>query len=175
MSHIYAMAELAAGLRERNKREKLQRIKAGGARALRQAGIRGHDRPAVICERAGIGTGTLFLLRARQARAPVPDVRRGRAPHLRRGRAAGAREPDLCGQLMAIFGRFIAYYARDPATRRRFRRAVLPRARRPSHGPARSSSAHVADLVAAAQARGELRRDVPPLLTASALFAHYTY
>jgi hypothetical protein len=35
--------------------------------------------------------------------------------------------------------------------------------------------AHVADLVAKAQARGALRADVAPMLVANALFAHYGY
>ena len=54
------LAEKPEGLRERNKREKLVRIRAA-ARAL--FAKRGFEATTAreICERAGIGTGTLFL------------------------------------------------------------------------------------------------------------------
>jgi TetR/AcrR family transcriptional regulator, cholesterol catabolism regulator len=170
------MAELATGLRERNKREKLTRIKTAARTLFAKQGFEATT-GRQICARAGIGTGTLFLY-VRDKRELLfltfeEDARRIFAE----GRAAGAREPDLCGQLMAIFGRFIAYYARDPGHAKALLQELFFR----EHDPERMGrltlefGAHVADLVAAAQARGELRSDVPPLLTASALFAHYTY
>jgi AcrR family transcriptional regulator len=170
------MAELAVGRREHNKREKLARIKAAARSLFARQGFEATT-AREICERAEIGTGTLFLY-VRDKRELLfltfeEDARRIFAE----GRAAGARETDLCAQLMAVFGRFIAYYARDPAHAKALLQELFFR----EHDPDRMGrltlefGAHVADLVAAAQARGELRADVSPFLVSSALFAHYTY
>jgi TetR/AcrR family transcriptional regulator, cholesterol catabolism regulator len=168
--------DAAQGLRERNKREKLARIRAA-ARAL--FAKRGFEATTAreICERAGIGTGTLFLY-VRDKRELLfltfeEDARRVFAE----GSAAAAKERDLVEQLMALFGRFIAYYARD----RGHSRALLQELFFREHDPERMGrltlefGTHVAGLVAKAQARGELRADVAPTLAASALFAHYAY
>jgi AcrR family transcriptional regulator len=170
------MAELAVGRREHNKREKLARIKAAARSLFARQGFEATT-AREICERAGIGTGTLFLY-VRDKRELLfltfeEDARRIFAE----GRAAGARESDLCAQLMAIFSRFIAYYARDPAHAKALLQELFFR----EHDPDRMGrltlefGAHVAELVVAAQARGELRGDVSPLLASSALFAQYTY
>jgi len=168
--------EVAEGLRERNKREKLTRIRAA-ARAL--FAKRGFEATTArdVCERAGIGTGTLFLY-VRDKRELLfltfeEDARRIFAE----GSAAAAKERDLVDQLMAIFGRFIAYYARDPAHAKALVQELFFR----EHDPERMGrltlefGAHVAELVARAQSRGELRADLAPMLAANALFAHYAY
>jgi AcrR family transcriptional regulator len=170
------VAEIAPGLRERNKREKLARIRAA-ARAL--FAKRGFEATTAreICERAGIGTGTLFLY-VRDKRDLLfltfeEDARR----IFKEGSAAAARERDFVAQLMALFGRFIAYYARDPAHAKALVQELFFR----EHDSERMGrltlefGAHVADLVAKAQARGALRADVRPMLIANALFAHYGY
>jgi TetR/AcrR family transcriptional regulator, cholesterol catabolism regulator len=170
------MAELAVGRREHNKREKLARIRAAARSLFARRGFEATT-AREICERAGIGTGTLFLY-VRDKRELLfltfeEDARRIFAE----ARAAGARETDLCEKLMAIFSRFIDYYARDPAHAKALLQELFFR----EHDPDRMGrltlefGAHVAELVARAQARGELRADVSPFLTASALFAHYTY
>jgi AcrR family transcriptional regulator len=168
--------EVAQGLREKNKRDKLRRIR-NAARAL--FAERGFEATTAreICERAGIGTGTLFLY-VRDKRELLfltfeEDARRIFAD----ARAAAARETDFVAQLMAYFGRFIAYYARDAAHAKSLVQELFFR----EHDPERMGrltleyGAHVADLVAKAQARGELRADVHALLVANALFAHYAY
>src|SRR5262245_26356946 len=158
------MAELAVGKRERNKREKRARIVAAARTLFARQGFEATT-GRQICERAGIGTGTLFLY-VRDKRELLfltfeEDARRIFAE----GRAASARETALCPQLMAVFGRFIAYYARDPAHAKDLLQELFFR----EHDPERMGrltlefGAHVAELVAAAQARGELRPDVSPL------------
>ena len=170
------MPEVAQGLRERNKREKLTRIRAAARALFAKHGFEATT-AREICERAGIGTGTLFLY-VRDKRELLfltfeEDARRMFAE----GAAAAARESDLVDQLMALFGRFFAYYARDRAHSKALLQELFFR----EHDPERMGrltlefGAHVADLVAQAQARGELRADVPPLLAANALFAHYAY
>jgi AcrR family transcriptional regulator len=168
--------EVAQGLREKNKRDKLRRIR-NAARAL--FAERGFEATTAreICERAGIGTGTLFLY-VRDKRELLfltfeEDARRIFAD----ARAAAARETDFVAQLMAYFGRFIAYYARDAAHAKSLVQELFFR----EHDPERLGrltlefGAHLADLVAQAQARGALRGDVAPMPAANALFAHYGY
>jgi TetR/AcrR family transcriptional regulator, cholesterol catabolism regulator len=168
--------EVAQGLRERNKQDKLRRIR-NAARAL--FAERGFEASTAreICERAGIGTGTLFLY-VRDKRDLLfltfeEDARRIFAD----ARASAARETDFVAQLMAYFGRFIAYYARDAAHAKSLVQELFFR----EHDPERLGrltleyGAHLADLVAQAQARGALRGDVAPMQVANALFAHYSY
>jgi len=170
------MPEPAAGLRERNKREKLARIRAAARTLFRKHGFEATT-AREICERAGIGVGTLFLY-VRDKRELLfltfeEDARRIFAE----GRSAAAGERQLIDQLMALFGRFIAYYARDVAHAKELVREIFFRAHDPA-GIGRLTlefGAHVADLVAKAQARGELRPDVAPAVAGSALFAHYAY
>ncbi|HTO08888.1 MAG TPA: helix-turn-helix domain-containing protein [Myxococcota bacterium] len=170
------MPEVAQGLRERNKAEKLLRIR-NAARAL--FARRGFEATTAreICERAGIGTGTLFLY-VRDKRELLfltfeEDARRIFAE----ARAAAARESDFLAQLMAYFGRFIAFYARDAAHAKSLVQELFFR----EHDPERLGrltlefGAHLAELVAQAQARGALRADVAPMPVAQALFAHYGY
>jgi AcrR family transcriptional regulator len=168
--------EVAQGLRERNKREKLTRIRAAARALFAKHGFEATT-AREICERAGIGTGTLFLY-VRDKRELLfltfeEDARRIFAE----GSAAAARKRDLVEQLMAIFGRFIDYYARDRAHARALLQELFFR----EHDPERMGrltlefGAHVADLVAKAQARGELRADLGSMLVANTLFAHYAY
>jgi len=168
--------ERATGLRERNKRQKLERITAAARALFRSQGFE-ETTAREICERAGIGTGTLFLY-VRDKRQLLfltfeADARRLFAE----GVAAAASADGLVAQLMGLFGRFTAYYARDPALSKAIVQELFFR----THDPGglgrltREFAEHVADLVAAAQARGEVRADLTPARAAMALFAHYTY
>jgi AcrR family transcriptional regulator len=168
--------EVAEGLREKHKREKLMRIRNAARALFAQRGFEATT-AREICERAGIGTGTLFLY-VRDKRDLLfltfeEDARRIFAE----ARAAAARETDFVAQLMAYFGRFIAYYARDATHAKSLVQELFFRV----HDAERMGrltlefGAHVAELVAQAQARGALRGDLAPMLVANALFAHYGY
>jgi TetR/AcrR family transcriptional regulator, cholesterol catabolism regulator len=168
--------EVAQGLREKNKRDKLLRIRNAARTLFAERGFEATT-AREICERAGIGTGTLFLY-VRDKRELLfltfeEDARRIFAE----ARAAAARETDFLAQLMTYFRRFIAYYARDAAHAKSLVQELFFR----EHDPERLGrltlefGAHLADLVAQAQARGALRGDVAPMLVANALFAHYGY
>lgn len=78
---------------------------------------------------------------------------------------------------MGLFGRFLDFYARDPALSAALLRELFFRPYEPEELGAltREYGALVGDFVAAAQGRGELRDDVPVAVAASALFAHYAY
>lgn len=170
------MSEPALGLRERNKREKLARITAA-ARALFHA--KGFDATTAreICERAGIGTGTLFLY-VRDKRELLflcfeADARRLFAE----GRMEALRREGLVEQLLCLFRCFLDYYAGNPALSKAIVRELFFRPHEPG-GIGRLSgeyAAHVVELVSAAQARGELRADVEPQTAAMACYAHYTF
>jgi len=170
------MPEATFGLRERNKREKLARITAAARELFRTQGFE-QTTAREICERAGVGTGTLFLY-VRDKRELLfltfeADARRLFAA----GKAEAATTRGLVEQLMCLFGRFTAYYAKDRVLSKAIVQELFFRA----HDPGglgrltREFAEHVADLVEAAQARGEIRTDLTPARTAMALFAHYAY
>jgi len=170
------MPEAATGLRARNKREKLERITAAARQLFRARGFEAST-AREICERAGIGTGTLFLY-VKDKRELLflcfeADARRLFAE----GKRDAAGESGLVAQLMCLFGRFTRYYAGDPELSRAIVQELFFR----THDPGglgrltREFAEHVAELVAAAQARGEIRADLAPARAAMSLFAHYAY
>ncbi len=130
------MPEAAVGLRERNKREKLERITASARELFRSKGF-DETTAREICERARIGTGTLFLY-VRDKRELLflcfeADARRLFAE----GRAEAVRTVGLVPQLMCLFRRFIGVLRRRPRALEGDRsRALLPTARTRRHRPA---------------------------------------
>lgn len=170
------MPEAAPGLRERNKREKLARINAAAGELFREKGFE-QATAREICERAGIGTGTLFLY-VRDKRELLflcfeADARQLFAD----GKSEAARTSGLVSQLMCLFGRFIDYYRSDPALSRAIVQELFFR----PHDPegigrlTREFADQVAELVASAQTRGEIRNDLTPARAAMSLYAHYAY
>ena len=170
------MPEVAHGLREKNKRDKLLRIRNAARALFAQRGFEATT-AREICERAGIGTGTLFLYVRDKRELLFLTFEEDAQRIFAEARAAAARETDFVGQLMAYFGRFIAYYARDTQHAKSLVQELFFR----EHDPERLGrltleyGAHLADLVAEAQSRGALRGDVAPMQVANALFAHYGY
>lgn len=170
------MTELAPGLRERNKREKLARITAAARDLFRAQGFEATT-AREICERAGIGTGTLFLYVRDKRELLFLSFEADAQRLFAEGKAEAARTSGLVDQLMCLFGRFIAYYARDLALSKAIVQELFFRTHETGGlgRLTREFSEHVSDLVAAAQARGEVRNDLTPARAAMALFAHYSY
>lgn len=170
------MPEAAIGLRERNKREKLARITAAARQLFRAKGFEATT-AREICERAGIGTGTLFLYVRDKRELLFLSFEADARQLFAEGKATAAETSGLVAQLMCLFGRFTEYYARDRALSKAIVQELFFR----THDPGglgrltREFAEHVADLVAAAQARGEVRADLAPGRAAMALFAHYAY
>ncbi|HTO52630.1 MAG TPA: helix-turn-helix domain-containing protein [Myxococcota bacterium] len=168
--------EKAEGLRERNKREKLLRIRNAARALFARQGFEATT-ARQICERAGIGAGTLFLYVRDKRELLFLTFEEDARAIFAEARAAAAAESDFVAQLMAYFGRFIAYYARDARHAKSLVQELFFR----EHDPERLGrltleyAAHLAELVTRAQARGVLRADLAPLQVASALFAHYGY
>jgi AcrR family transcriptional regulator len=163
------------GLRERNKAAKRARIEHAARTLFARKGFEGAT-AREIAARAGVGLGTLFLY-ARDKRELLWRVFEEEAR--RRFAEARAAAPDagLVDALMALFGRFLDFYARDPGLAAALLREFFFRPYEPERLGAltREYGAHVAQLVARARERGELRADVPVAVAASALFAHYAH
>ena len=169
-------AKAPEGQRERNKREKRERLLRAAAELFEKKGFAGAT-AREICRRAQIGTGTLFLY-ARDKRDLLFRVFDGEARRLFAEAAAGARgDEPLVDALMRLFGGFIAFYAAHPVLARDLaEQFFLRRSEQPdAAGLAAEYLAHVRALVEKAQERRELRSDRPAAQLAAAFFAHYGF
>lgn len=165
----------AEGLRERNKREKLARIRRAARELFEKKGFEGAT-AREICRRARVGTGTLFLY-VRDKRELVFLVFRDEARDLlREGMARTGDETPLVEALMSVFGAFLRFYGRNPALTEALAVEFFTRGRSSPEIASLTQEylACLACLVERARARGELRTDVPAAEQVSALFAHYT-
>lgn len=163
-------------LRDRNKAEKLARIEKAGRALFAKRGFDATTTRA-IAEKAGIGIGTLFLY--------FPE-KKDLLIHLFHSDIA-AVEADifatlpaapLAAQLEHVFGKLYAYYARDLALSRVFLPELMfldPERRERVSAFAADFLQRVAELVTAAQRRGELRRGVDARQTAYAAFGLYCF
>ncbi len=166
----------SSGLRERNKRDKLRRIKRAARELFLEKGFEGAT-AREICRRAGVGTGTLFLY-VRDKRELLfllfQDESRGL---FAQGMEAASREETLGGGLMALVGRFFEFYAGYPELSAVVLEELFFRPQEPERMGAlsREYASHVARLVAAAKERGEIDTDVPVSSAGRACFAHYAF
>lgn len=163
-------------MRERNKRDKWTRIQRAARAIFSRDGFDAATLRA-IAARAGVATGTLFLY-ARDKRALLFLVFQDESRRIfAEARAEADADTPLVDALMQLFGRFLDFYARDPALSAAILREFFFRPYEPEALGAltREYGALVGDFVAAARARGELRSEVPVAVAASALFAHYAY
>jgi len=164
------------GRRERNKREKRARIERAARAEFAKRGFEAATLRA-IAARARVATGTLFLY-ARDKRELLFLVFQDEARRIfAEARAAAGPRTRLVDALMGLFGRFLAFYARDPELSAAILREFFFRPYEPERlgGLTREYGALVAELVESARARRELRSDVPVAVAANALFAHYAY
>lgn len=164
------------GLRERNKRDKRDRIVAAADELFRSQGF-DETTGRQICERAGIGTGTLFLY-VRDKRELLFLIFEPLAAEAFRSTPAdlGARE-TLAGGLLRLFGAFFDLYGRHPVLARLFMQELFFR---PDPGPGMTAlnaelRRRIERLVEQARQRGAVRSDVPSLAVAATMSAHYVY
>ncbi|WPB77982.1 TetR/AcrR family transcriptional regulator [Archangium violaceum] len=152
----------APGLRERNKQEKLERIREAARELFASKGF-AETTTREIAERAGVGTGTLFLYaRTKEELLMLVLAEKVEAVQAERFRTLPTQAP-LLEQLLHVFEGFFRLYAKDPALARMFIRELLFM----EPGPAgermqleRAFAARLAGLVAAARERGEVAEDV---------------
>ena len=165
----------ALGLRERNRLDKIERLKRAAQHLFARKGF--HETTIrEIAERAGVGTGTVFLyvkdkaslleFLFRDAVAAVQDE------------AFSTLPPDgkLLDQAIHVLSRFYDYYGRDRALSRLFVKELLFTDQQPGDehfALTFSFIARLAGLVEAARQRGELRESAPPQQVALGFFAAY--
>jgi AcrR family transcriptional regulator len=169
---------LRAGLRERHKRDKRQRIRQAARALFREKGFAATT-TREISAHAGIATGTLF----RYARNKRELLFLLLAEGIERTRddALGSVPCDapIAEQLVHVFACFFDHWETDLELSRE-----LMRERFHVHAESPEISAAIdalttgfirdlATLVAAAQQRGELRRDFDPQIAAANAFASY--
>ncbi|MBI4518741.1 MAG: TetR/AcrR family transcriptional regulator [Deltaproteobacteria bacterium] len=164
------------GLRERNKQDKLARIKRAARELFAKKGFEGATARA-ICRRAGIATGTLFLY-ARDKRELLFLVFRDEVHEILRQRTARTCTTlPLADALMHLFRGFLDFYARSPELSRVIAGEFFYRTQQPAAMNALTEDylAAIAALVERGRAGGELRTDVAVPDQVNAFFAHYAF
>ena len=157
-----AEAQPPRGLRERNKRDKQQRIINAARELFREKGFEATT-AREVCKRAQIGTGTLFLY-VKDKHELLLWAFRDDAERLLEGGPRKLSRNGIVDSWMAFLGRFVDFYGERPELARLFIREL-------SFRPERDFGAEftltqklrdrVDDLARQAQEAGELRTDVP--------------
>ncbi len=152
----------APGLRERNKQEKLERIRKAARELFTKKGF-AETTTREIAERAGVGTGTLFLYaRTKEELLMLVLAERVEAVQEERFRTL-PRDAPLLKQLLHIFEGFFTFYAKEQELARMFIRELLFVAPGPAgerQNLERSFAERLSGLVVAARERGEVAPDV---------------
>jgi len=166
------------GLRERNKQEKLQRIRRAATELFDELGFEKATTQA-IAERARIGAGTLFLYaRTKEdllAIVMANDIRDTVT------KACATIPPGLSmpAQAYHVYSRLIRYHAHCRELSRHYvRERTIPRAYRPSAGKKETTPAPLivnamSELIGQLQASGDVSRRYPAAVIAWKLFALY--
>lgn len=164
------------GRREQNKAAKRARIERAARELFAKRGFADASMRA-IAARARVATGTLFLY-ARDKRELLFLVFQDESRRIFDEADAALRDgTGLVDALMALFGGFLDFYARDPELSAAILREFFFRPYEPERLGAltREYGARVAARVEHARQRGELRDDLSAATIASLLFAHYAY
>jgi AcrR family transcriptional regulator len=163
------------GLRERNKADKLERIKGAAKRLFDQKGYEATTTKE-IADAAGVAAGTVFLY----AKTKDEILYLIFEEEISRIRDAAIASIDTNTMLIeasyTIFSQMLLYYNQSPELGRAFiRRFVFID---PSMSERYMSHQHetfeqLARIVLAAQERGEMRADIEPLVCVSILWGIY--
>jgi AcrR family transcriptional regulator len=163
------------GLRERNKQQKLERIKQAAWTLFRQKGFE-ETTTREIAEQAEVGTGTVFLYAKDKHELLLlvyGDLLGNRVQEIFANFPAGLSLPD---ELLHIFGRLFALYAEEIPLARIFVKELY-------HGTPEDQMAvmtqgfigHLAQRVVNAQQRGEIADDLESVQAAGNFFALYFF
>lgn len=157
----------------RNKREKLDRIMRTARRLFERKGFEATTMRE-IAAKADIGHGTLFLYARRKEDLLVMMFRDevGRAVD---EAIATVPRPPILEQILHVLSAITTHHERNVALARVFVKE-LPFVDDTRHGVAAFMTnllTRLADLIARAQAAGELSTDAPPMLLTRNLFAIY--
>ncbi|MEO8604809.1 MAG: TetR/AcrR family transcriptional regulator [bacterium] len=166
-----------AQLRHRNKQDKLARIEKAGRRLFAKRGFDDTTTRA-IAEQAGIGVGTLFLYFPEKKDLLIHLFQHDIATVEADIFATLPAAARLDAQLLHVFGKLYAYYARDLALSRVFVQELMfmdaPRRQRVTAFTV-DFLQRLAGLIRAAQARGELTGTAEPTQLAYAAFGLYCF
>jgi AcrR family transcriptional regulator len=161
------------GRRESNKRDKLARIRAAASEVFQSKGF---DDASVreIAERAGVALGTLFLYADDKRDLLMLLYDEDLGPLTDRAFARADPGADFIDQLISFFGEFFRSFTPTPELTRQMLREVLfangKVAKRLAAGMQQAED-RVAEIVARAQHRGLVAREVPPATAAQAIFS----
>lgn len=164
------------GLRERNKQEKLERIRKAARTLFRQKGF-DNTTIAEIAESAGVAKGTVFLY-ARDKHDLLFLIFLEDITAVAEKGFATLPDAPLLEQLLHVFTQLLQLYAKQPALALLFIREVLvlKEDRRDDYNLMTVEFfARVASLLDEGVRRGELKRDLDTMLTAQSLFALYAF
>ncbi|HEX2910010.1 MAG TPA: TetR/AcrR family transcriptional regulator [Chloroflexia bacterium] len=152
-----------AGLRERNKQQKLERIKQAAWQLFRE---KGYDATTTreIAEVAQVGTGTLFLYARDKQELLLLVYYETIESLIEEAFATLPEKADLLTRLMHIFSFFMNFYARDIDTAREYVRNLsfqknLAGQRLRAVEQIQRFSARLAELIEQAKVSGEVAPD----------------
>jgi AcrR family transcriptional regulator len=164
--------------RERNKQDKLQRIRRAAAELFHERGFERTTTQA-IAERADIGSGTLFLY-ARTKEDLLALVMGNDVKDTAHKACAGIpADLPLSGQAYHVFSRLIRYHARNHALSRYYvRERTIPRHIKHDHGhdevpPAPDIVNHMTAVIERAQQAGQVDDQYSAAAISWSLFALY--
>ena len=166
-----------AGLRERNKEKKLERIVRAGRALFVQKGF-DETTTRAIAAKAGVAAGTLFLYFKEKRDLLFHLFKDDVSAVQRQALASLPVDALLVKQLGHVFGRFYAYYARDPRLSRVFMKELLFLEEGESDDMLALTLgfvARIAELVARARDRGEIEPSADPMQVATHAFALYVF
>jgi TetR/AcrR family transcriptional regulator len=150
---------LPVGRRERNKRDKLERIVAAATELFAARGV-DEVTTQQIADRADIGTGTLFLYAKTKAELLLLVQNSSYVSALATGEAEAARMENELDAVMAIVGSIVHCNRIHVENGRIYlREVVFGDPREPHHGEALGLTVKTSAAIAAVLARGGRRSD----------------
>ena len=171
-----AAVPAAIGRRERNKREKHNRIVAAARRLFAEQGF-AETTTQQIAEAADIGTGTLFLYARSKEDLLVMVFHEEMLATAQEAFSDLSADMRLIDQVMQVFERMVRYHERDLVLARLLLKEILM----PDRHDRTEELSHLmgsiytgfAKLIASAQRNGSISERFDPALTAQSLFAIY--
>src|SRR5215510_12980938 len=111
------MARKISGLRERNKLDKLRRIKDAAAELFI---LKGYDETTIreVAARADVGLGTVFVYATTKRDLLFLTVNEDLEAVVTQAAAAKHTDRSMLDGLLSIFQRYYEYFAREPALSR---------------------------------------------------------
>jgi AcrR family transcriptional regulator len=165
------------GRRERNKQEKLARIKAAARMLFSTKGFAATTTQE-IAHRADIGAGTLFLYARSKEEIVVLVFREEMDRVVDEAFATLPKRAKLLDQLMHVYGAMVAFHDRDPGLARVFVKELMFLGEGTRAGVAAFIYGLIdrwAALIEQAKQRGDMDRDVSAAILARNCFATYLF